>query len=213
MNRLAAAALATFALTAPASAAVNLIVNGDFESGVIGGLPTGWNDTSAVGNQILVLKGSNYIPCCGAFGSQANLANSFVSFGAGDSDATFAQLGQSFATIVGRTYDFSFDYGALGGAPAIRLAYSIGDAQGILLPNANNNLDTTFTTLTGSFVAAHSSSQVAFTVIGLGLSIDPIVDNVTVSAAVPEPATWAMMLIGFAGLGFASRRRRIAAAA
>lgn len=29
----------------------------------------------------------------------------------------------------------------------------------------------------------------------------------TVSAAVPEPATWAMMLLGFAAVGFAMRRR------
>jgi hypothetical protein len=29
-------------------------------------------------------------------------------------------------------------------------------------------------------------------------------------AAVPEPATWAMMLLGFAGIGFALRRRRSA---
>jgi PEP-CTERM motif len=28
----------------------------------------------------------------------------------------------------------------------------------------------------------------------------------TVTAAVPEPSTWAMMLIGFAGLGYSSRR-------
>jgi PEP-CTERM motif len=30
--------------------------------------------------------------------------------------------------------------------------------------------------------------------------------NVTPPPAVPEPSTWAMMLIGFAGLGYASRR-------
>lgn len=29
-----------------------------------------------------------------------------------------------------------------------------------------------------------------------------------VNAAVPEPATWAMMLVGFGGIGFAMRRRR-----
>jgi hypothetical protein len=34
-----------------------------------------------------------------------------------------------------------------------------------------------------------------------------------IRSAVPEPSTWAMMLIGFAGLAFASRRRREAAAA
>jgi len=34
-----------------------------------------------------------------------------------------------------------------------------------------------------------------------------------VASGVPEPSTWAMMLIGFAGLGFAYRRRRLVAAA
>jgi hypothetical protein len=33
------------------------------------------------------------------------------------------------------------------------------------------------------------------------------------TAAVPEPSTWAMMLIGFAGLGYAARRRRMTLAA
>jgi hypothetical protein len=34
-----------------------------------------------------------------------------------------------------------------------------------------------------------------------------------VAGGVPEPATWAMMLIGFAGLGYAARRRKEALAA
>jgi hypothetical protein len=33
-------------------------------------------------------------------------------------------------------------------------------------------------------------------------------DRLTVGPAFPEPSTWAMMLIGFAGLGYAARRRR-----
>ncbi|HSR01114.1 MAG TPA: PEPxxWA-CTERM sorting domain-containing protein, partial [Sphingomicrobium sp.] len=32
--------------------------------------------------------------------------------------------------------------------------------------------------------------------------------NVTFSPAVPEPSTWAMMILGFAGLGFMSYRRK-----
>ena len=32
--------------------------------------------------------------------------------------------------------------------------------------------------------------------------------NASFTQAVPEPATWAMMLFGFAGIGFAMRRRR-----
>ena len=37
------------------------------------------------------------------------------------------------------------------------------------------------------------------------LTLDSI--NVAVSGAVPEPSTWAMMLLGFAGLGFAGYRK------
>jgi hypothetical protein len=37
-------------------------------------------------------------------------------------------------------------------------------------------------------------------------------DNVVISA-VPEPSTWAMMILGFAGIGFMAYRRRNQAAA
>ena len=33
----------------------------------------------------------------------------------------------------------------------------------------------------------------------------------TMTAVVPEPSTWALMALGFAGLGFASWRRQVAA--
>jgi hypothetical protein len=42
------------------------------------------------------------------------------------------------------------------------------------------------------------------------LLISSGVPNVPFPTAVPEPSTWAMMLLGFAGLGFAYRRRLIA---
>jgi PEP-CTERM motif len=35
--------------------------------------------------------------------------------------------------------------------------------------------------------------------------------DLAVGGAVPEPSTWAMMLVGFAGLGFVGYRRRAAA--
>ena len=34
------------------------------------------------------------------------------------------------------------------------------------------------------------------------------IDNVAINSAVPEPGTWAMMLLGFGAVGFAMRRRR-----
>jgi len=47
-------------------------------------------------------------------------------------------------------------------------------------------------TLTGKFAGSYSGT----------------LNVAEVRAAVPEPATWAMMLIGFAGVGFTMRRRR-----
>jgi hypothetical protein len=46
-----------------------------------------------------------------------------------------------------------------------------------------------------------------------GVAGDAYFRNLTLTSGVPEPSTWAMMLIGFAGLGFAARRRTKAAAA
>ena len=67
----------------------------------------------------------------------------------------------------------------------------------------------------GNQLAALTNAYVTFT----GLSFDKIVlassgnsfefDNISYGVgAVPEPSTWAMMLLGFAGIGFAYRRRR-----
>lgn len=47
---------------------------------------------------------------------------------------------------------------------------------------------------------------------GLGPILDYVAVDVTSPAAVPEPASWAMMLMGFGGLGAALRRRRAALA-
>ncbi len=45
-----------------------------------------------------------------------------------------------------------------------------------------------------------------------GTQASPIVDNISISA-VPEPSTWAMMILGFAGIGFMAYRRRNRSAA
>jgi hypothetical protein len=34
------------------------------------------------------------------------------------------------------------------------------------------------------------------------------IEQVAISAAVPEPATWAMMILGFVGVGFMGYRRQ-----
>jgi hypothetical protein len=57
------------------------------------------------------------------------------------------------------------------------------------------------------------SFKLAFGGTGSNASIGPIIDNVLVTQAVPEPASWAMLITGFGMVGFAARRRRTAIAA
>ena len=52
----------------------------------------------------------------------------------------------------------------------------------------------------------NSGAEPTFSTNGFGFSPDPSIE--IASLAVPEPPVWAMIIIGFAGLGFAAARRR-----
>jgi hypothetical protein len=47
-----------------------------------------------------------------------------------------------------------------------------------------------------------------FKVSSSGYHDNVLIANITATSAVPEPATWAMMLLGFVGLGFLAYRRK-----
>jgi hypothetical protein len=51
-----------------------------------------------------------------------------------------------------------------------------------------------------------TSTVLSFTSQDVGSPFGPVVSDVSI-AAVPEPSTWAMMMLGFAGLGFMALRR------
>jgi hypothetical protein len=72
-----------------------------------------------------------------------------------------------------------------------------GDQSGAL-----TNAYVTFTGLSfDKIVLASSGNSFEFDNISYGSNLDNV-------GPVPEPSTWAMMLLGFAGFGFAYRRRR-----
>jgi hypothetical protein len=60
-----------------------------------------------------------------------------------------------------------------------------------------------------SFTATNAATVLTFAS-GEQNAFGPALDNVAISAAVPEPATWAMLIAGFAGIGGSMRRRRSA---
>lgn len=79
---------------------------------------------------------------------------------------------------------------------------SIFNISGAGAGNTTWSLQNVFLTTT----AANASLR--FSAIGTQDSLGGYLDDIRLVSAVPEPATWAMMLLGFGGIGFAMRRRR-----
>jgi hypothetical protein len=76
-----------------------------------------------------------------------------------------------------------------------------------------------FATYTYDYVATSSLTTISFTLFSstdFGNN-DPLIDGVSfqqiaVAEAVPEASTWAMIIDGFAGVGFVGYRKRLTAA-
>lgn len=92
-------------------------------------------------------------------------------------------------------------------------AFSLTDALGNTVFSFTNAVGTQRTTYNAN--TAFFSGPLTFVFDGIGNSV-PSVDNIQLttrliagtSGAVPEPATWAMLLVGFGGVGAIVRRRR-----
>jgi hypothetical protein len=123
-----------------------------------------------------------------------------------DLDGSTGQPGVlSAKTFAAGTYTLSFDlagqnrsYDTLTKTVTI----SLGDWMTTLSPVWNAAFATytyTFTTTGGSLSFAESS--------GGNNNVGDLLDNVSLSSAVPEASTWAMLVAGFAGLGFAAFRK------
>jgi hypothetical protein len=110
---------------------------------------------------------------------------------------------QSVASLALGNYTVSFLLaGNLRGAPAQTTTVTIG-AQSFTFTPSNTTGYTPetlfFTNVTG---------QLSFTDSGPSTQQGNLLDNVVVTTGVPEPSTWAMMILGFLGIGFAAYRQR-----
>jgi hypothetical protein len=183
------AALLLAAAATPALAAVNLVTNPGFESGL-----AGW---TRFGN-------TGYSGVTGSFAGQSPTE--------GAAQAYFGPVGssggilQSIATTAGTSYRVSFDVWAAAGGQQFRV-----DFGNQTLFDDRMRFGQGYTSFVYDVVASASASELRFRT-----RHDPsyyLLDNVRVSGlggggAVPEPATWAMLIAGFGLVGLAARRRR-----
>lgn len=119
-------------------------------------------------------------------------------------------ISQGFATTPGQQYLLTFAFGnnpTSGPSGAdVTVFGSSSLLSAIIFHNTSTTGNLNWTTYSGSFVANSEFTTLAFNTTVGGSNGGILLDAIAVSA-VPEPATWAMMIFGFAGIALMAYRR------
>lgn len=207
---------ATAALFA-GSASAQIVTNGDFEAG-----NTGFNsDYSYVGTpgptamypEGTYTVGTNAADYHNLWASVAAYSgdNYLIANGApGPNVSVWSQM--LTGLTVGQTYNFSAyitnvccngDFTGTNGTPFI-----VATDNGAFTVSGAAGATGVWTQLTGSFVATSTSTMLnIFNDNSMASGNDFGLDAISVTAAVPEPATWGLMILGFGAVGATLRRR------
>jgi choice-of-anchor C domain-containing protein len=199
-----------------ASANAASLVNGSFESGANPGSfasLNGGDSTSITG--WTVGGGVNSVDYIGSYWTASDGTRSLDLNG-----LVAGSISQTFDVVSGQTYRVSFD---LAGNPVGGPEFKTLDGKANFTLFSPPPFDVSNTNLANMgwinysflFTADSDSETLTFTSTTTGNSgnstyptaFGPALDNVTI-ASVPEPSTWAMMLLGFLGLGFFAYRRQ-----
>lgn len=202
---------AGLALASASGANAATVINGDFETGTDpNASPNGFITLTAPDSANLpgwtISSGSidyvgNYWQAQGGSARSVDLAG--ISLGT---------LSQSIATVAGQLYEVTFwaSKNPDGGDPTRTGTVSFGGGSQTFAYSAiNDRSNMNWQQYSFDFTATGPTSLLSFAAdASAGCCYGPALDTVSV-AAVPEPATWGMMLLGFLGIGAVLRRRRV----
>ncbi len=176
-------------LAAPASAATELVVNGGFETGDF----TGW--TRSTTNNATGVNSNG--PHAGTFDARLRTNNSGV-----------RTLSQDIVTNAGYRYELSYWLRNTGNPQPVD---SFEVVTGATTVSFGDRASFSYTRFTQQFIGQAGSTNVLFRYLH---PADGSFQLDSVSAqVVPEPASWALLLAGFALVGTAMRRRKLVVAA
>lgn len=152
------------------------------------------------------LTGTNFqIKVPPADGNGAPPANSIPS---GTPYLSVLAGGSATYTFAAPVSSFQFDWGSIDTYNTLTIN---GTSQAIVVPGSNfinpANGDQIAAGTNGRFTVTGTAGELftSVTFSSTGNSFE--VDNLAVGAPVPEPATWALMMLGFGGMGAALRRK------
>ena len=209
------AALASLITAGGANAATELVVNGSFESNAIStpfaqlSAVTGWTSSVSGNTAFEIQKGATQGGQSG-FNPVAAAGTQYLELNA----ERLTSVSQSLTTTAGGTYALSFAYSGRpdtpGGASSLMNVYW---GSTLLTPTALVGTTTgVWQTYSQNVTALGSSTLLRFESIGpvSAPTYGSYLDNVSVTTAVPEPESYAMMLLGLGLLGFMARRKTAA---
>lgn len=202
MKKLIVALACMVALPAAANAAP--FVNGSFETGTAPGSFTTLPSGSTAINGWTV--GGNSVDYIGSYWNAQSGSRSIDLSGNG-----LGSISQTFDTVLGQLYQVIFFLGANGDGPPPVKSISVsasGNATGnysVLSTTTPPNVN--YTQFSYAFTAGGPSTTLTFAATGPGSPYGAALDSVSVTA-VPEPAMWALMIVGFGAIGGLMRRRR-----
>lgn len=190
------AAFATILTFTPALASQNLVTNGGFETGDF----SGWTQVGDMSSTTVYPRG------------QPIDSGPVYPVGDGQFSAAFGPLTglggitQTIDTIPGKRYNVSFDLANSDTENNNQFVFSFDDGFQI---NAKPFPSSDFTNFSIPVIASGLTADVSF------LFYNPagyfLLDDVSVIPAVPEPASWSLLLAGFGTIGAALRRRNLLA--
>jgi len=185
-----------------AAHAGNLVVDGSFEDQAQAA--GSWNVYSAI-NGWTTVSGSGIELRNDVAGTAFDGVN-FVELDSYNNSA----MAQTLTTVAGSTYDLSFAYSARAGVSAGSSPIEVlWNGVSIAAVTANgSNLSGNDWHVYNYTVTGTGSDTLTFRAIGVNDSLGGSLDAITVTAAVPEPSTYAMMFLGLGLMGASLSRRR-----